>query len=404
MPELKPIKLVMVTAENNNKYYLMTPQGTQFVAEWGRVGVTKSVKTYAISKWDATYKEKIKKGYTDVSDLVTENVTVTTHKKISDPKIDALMSTLLGFSKKSVADNYTVSSDAVTPLQVSDAQGRLDELTTLAGKFDQKYDVERANNLLLNLYTTIPRRMANVKHHLLDLIEDKPLDRFRRIIDTEQKTLDVMSGQVKMRGVAGTPNIPDQTILDVLGISVELGDSADEMMVRHLMAGDAHEFKAVYRVTHKETRDKYQKWTDETKTKRFGLFWHGSRNENWVGILQSGLLIRPSNAVLTGAMFGHGIYFADKYRKSANYTSLAGSYWARGAANKAFLAVMDVHVGNQLEIMRHSHDCYNFNKAVMTQRGYDSVFAKGGADLINNEYITYDSAQSTIKYLVEVGK
>jgi poly [ADP-ribose] polymerase len=405
MPELKPIKLVMVTAENNNKYYSMTPQGTQFVAEWGRVGVTKSVKTYGISKWDSTYKEKIKKGYTDVSDLVTENVTVTTHKKISEPKIDLLMSTLLGFSKKSVADNYTVSSDAVTTLQVADAQGRLDELTNLAGKFDQKYDVQKANNLLLNLYTTIPRRMANVKHHLLDLVEDKPLDRFRRIIDTEQKTLDVMSGQVKMRGVTGSPNIPDQTILDVLGISVGLGDALDEQLVKKLMGPEAREFRAVYKVIHNDSKKKFDGYVEAAQNKQSELFWHGSRNENWIGILQSSLIIRPSNTVLNGSMWGDGIYAANKYRKSANYTSLAGSYWIKGNQKTAFLGLFDFHVGNQLHLYRHDHTAYDLSTAELKRRGnYDSVYAHGGYDLVNDEFIIYNSDQTTIRYLVEVGK
>jgi poly [ADP-ribose] polymerase len=34
---------------------------------------------------------------------------------------------------------------------------------------------------------------------------------------------------------------------------------------------------------------------------------------------------------------------------------------------------------------------------------YDSVFAHGGYDLRNNEFIIYSEPQCTIKYLVEVG-
>ena len=32
---------------------------------------------------------------------------------------------------------------------------------------------------------------------------------------------------------------------------------------------------------------------------------------------------------------------------------------------------------------------------------YDSLFAQGGADLINNEYIVYKEEQCTIRYIVE---
>jgi hypothetical protein len=44
------------------------------------------------------------------------------------------------------------------------------------------------------------------------------------------------------------------------------------------------------------------------------LYWHGSRNENWFNIMQTGLLIRPSGAVHTGSMFGDGIYLLIRLR------------------------------------------------------------------------------------------
>ena len=38
----------------------------------------------------------------------------------------------------------------------------------------------------------------------------------------------------------------------------------------------------------------------------------------------------------------------------------------------------------------------------MDKEGYDSVFAKGGADLRNNEFIVYDGKQCTIAYIIEM--
>jgi poly [ADP-ribose] polymerase len=137
--------------------------------------------------------------------------------------------------------------------------------------------------------------------------------------------------------------------------------------------------------------------------KKKRLYFHGSRNENWFNILQTGLLIRPSGAVHTGSMFGDGIYFADKAQKSIGYTSLNGSYWARGGDNKAFLALFDVHLGKQKEILHHDSSCYSLSDKVLKKDGYDSVFAKGGADLRNNEFIVYNSAQCTVSHLIEIG-
>jgi acyl-CoA thioesterase YciA len=71
--------------------------------------------------------------------------------------------------------------------------------------------------------------------------------------------------------------------------------------------------------------------------------------------------------------------------------------------NKAFLALFDVHLGKQKEILHHTSSCYSLSKKVLEKEGYDSVFAKGGADLRNNEYIVYNPAQCTVSHLIEIG-
>lgn len=398
----------MVTAENNNKYYNMTPSGTTFSVEFGRVGYGAQHATYPISKWESQYKSKIKKGYKDITDLVKENVSKSEYKPIEDKKVSSLLDSLLKYAKTSVRQNYTISSDAVTAAQIQEAQWYVDALTNLVAN-QAVNNIGGFNKTLLSLYTVIPRRMAHVQDHLLPEKGSHHykniLERARAIIENEQKTLDVMAGQVQLQQVGVAPeNAPEQTILDVLGIEVVAGTIEDEALARRMMGTDAREFKAVFKVVHPKSRNLYQDNLSRAINQKQDLFWHGSRNENWVSILQTGLKIRPSNAVITGAMFGHGIYFADKYRKSAGYSSLRGAHWTGGSSNKAYLALMDVHVGKQLEISKWSSECYKYTTSYLQQKGqYDSVFAKGGYDLRNNEYIVYSDAQSTIKYLVEVG-
>jgi poly [ADP-ribose] polymerase len=98
-------------------------------------------------------------------------------------------------------------------------------------------------------------------------------------------------------------------------------------------------------------------------------------------------------------MFGDGIYFANKARKSIGYTDLQGSYWAGGSSNKAFLALYQVNVGDMWQIV---HGDSSLNLRRVKAAGHDTVFAKGGADLRNDEHIIYESERSTIKYLVEI--
>jgi len=117
-----------------------------------------------------------------------------------------------------------------------------------------------------------------------------------------------------------------------------------------------------------------------------------------------GLVLRPANAIITGKMFGYGLYFADKFRKSLNYSSLWGSYWSGGQSNKAYLALYDVHLGHSLKIKKHQGWCSQLTAEKLKVKGgkYNSVFAQGGADLINNEYIVYHQSQCTVRYLVEI--
>jgi len=58
-----PIELIMVTGDNNNKFYRMVDlDDGNFKVEYGRVGVTSINESYPISRWYSKYREKIKKG------------------------------------------------------------------------------------------------------------------------------------------------------------------------------------------------------------------------------------------------------------------------------------------------------------------------------------------------------
>jgi len=136
---------------------------------------------------------------------------------------------------------------------------------------------------------------------------------------------------------------------------------------------------------------------------RLARYWHGSRTENWLGILDAGLLVRPPQATSTGDMFGIGIYFADKFQKSLNYTSHHRSYYTGGNDNKGYLAVFDVNIGKQYKVSSHSYSCYDLSSRKLKQLGdYDSTWGQRGSSLLNNEYVVYSPSQCTVAYLVEV--
>ena len=194
-----------------------------------------------------------------------------------------------------------------------------------------------------------------------------------------------------------------RNILDILGLQATVASSQDINKIKELMGPNAHQLKKAYKIINTSTQDVYNRYMTDVEDDKIELFWHGSRNENWLNIISTGLLIRPSGAVYSGSMFGDGIYFADKAQKSIGYSSLRGSHWTRGTANKGFLALFSVHVGKQKHIKRWQREHSSLSYDKVRSEGCDSVFAHGGADLRNNEYIVYKSRQCTISYLIEIG-
>ncbi len=392
-------KLIMVTRENNNKFYDMVEEGGQITVKYGRVDVTSTTKIYPAHKWDSLLKSKLKKGYKDMTSLRVVSTQTVDFQAIGDDVINQIVTELQALANKSVQANYTVSSEAVTQKQIDEAQKLLDQLAKLASLTEKKLAKSKFNDFLLDLYQIIPRRMQKVQHHLWDA--NKEAD---RMVASEQATLDVMKGQVRVNTVKQTNKADDKkTILEAMGLEIVPATATDIKTIKKELGEISDKFRRAFKVINKRTQKKFDTFVEKSKDKSRRLFWHGSRNENWWSILDGGLILRPTNAVITGKMFGYGLYFADKARKSYGYTSCRGSYWARGASNKGFMALYDVHLGKTLTEKHHRSWMYSLTDKDLRGRGdYDSLSAMGGADLRNNEFIVYNENQCTVKYLVEI--
>ena len=422
---LRYAKLVHVSVDNgmtdnSNKVYIMEELSDGTIkCEYGRVGRSLTTEIKPSSKWDSVLKQKLSKtkGYTDVTEFLAEPVIDATSgstataktEEIKNSVVKRLIDQLMSFANKAIQRNYKVTQEAVSEQQVNAAQEIID---TISAKLVLSVDKKDINDLLLKLYTIIPRRMDNVRDYLINDVNDaSSLERAQKFIGQEQSTLDTMAGQVQLikqqKAAAEAPEeeqVNQVTILDQMGLRVDVEEDTETLaLVTKLMGPNAHQVKQVFKVVNTKTQKVFDTHFEQTKVKKKRLYWHGSRNENWFNILQTGLLIRPSGAVHTGSMFGDGIYFADKAQKSIGYSSLRGSYWTKGGDDKAYLALFDVHLGNQKEILNHTSSCYSLSDKVLKKDNYDSVFAKGGADLRNNEYIVYNAAQCTVSHLIEIG-
>lgn len=177
----------------------------------------------------------------------------------------------------------------------------------------------------------------------------------------------------------------------------------------------------IYEVQRNTERDEYMKKFSSTPNKQ--LLWHGTRLTNYVSILQKGLLLRPDvipGTYVTGKMFGYGIYAANSFSKSFNYTG------ADRTNPTACLFLAEVALG---KTSNRIHSDYHISKQSLKMEGADSTWGQGqktpggyktlpdgvivptgkltssgvpGATLLYDEFIVYDHNQLNLRYIVNV--
>lgn len=276
----KVAKLWMCTENNNNKYYFMfeQPDGT-FNVEYGRVDVTAQHTSYPMSQWDKKHHEKTAKGYIDRTDLYKIEDDSDTKSAIDESFISnnsfvkRLIEDLKRWATNTVSANYKVSSKNVTQKMVDEAQGIID---AIARVYASSYKHTDINELLLKLFTVIPRKMRNVKDYLVQ--ESDSNDRVRKIIDEEQSLLDTMAGQVsiqepKKEVITEAEEGETKGLLDSMGIEVEYLTDANEInMIKKLMGDSAYMFSQAFKVKNHMADKRYNSISVENEQ----LLWHGS--------------------------------------------------------------------------------------------------------------------------------
>jgi len=129
---------------------------------------------------------------------------------------------------------------------------------------------------------------------------------------------------------------------------------------------------------------------------------HGTRAVNVQPIMSSNLrLPRQLKGVhITGAAFGHGIYFATDYRKSYGYTGHGRAYYGGGGnirGRAAFMFLNDVIMGDAYM----ARSTGSWGKAPDRK---DSVAAYPDfmRSLQNDEHIIFNAHHQRIRYLIEM--
>ena len=394
---------------NNNKYYDMYDTGDgNFFVFFGRVGADPQIEQYPISRWDSKYREKLsdRKGYKDISNLRIDSTSTQQFIDITDASVAKFIADLQRYASNLVSKTYLVSAGAVTLAQIEEAQAILDNLMLFISDSYYKNSiadryVREVNEILTKLFTVIPRKMKHVKDHLISVKDETIL---KEIISNEQDNLDTMESQVKTHQLQQQNVNTSISILDAMGLKISVVGNDIQTALKSKLGENSRQFRKAFNVINTKTQRRFDDYVAACKNKRIEELYHGSRNSNWWSILGGGLMIKPTNAVHTGSMFGNANYFASLAKKSIGYTSLSGSYWARGGDSVAYLAVYSAHLGNAYVVHQQEHEHYSFNYEKLRKRGeYDSMHAKAGRSLYNDEFMIYKVEQSTVRYIIEIG-
>ena len=257
------------------------------------------------------------------------------------------------------------------------------------------------------MFTDVPRAMSKVELFLAKKESD-----FDKILQRETDMLDNLKGIVnynKSQKQADTDK--DKTVLEAHGLTArQVTYKEEDQIMAHLgrdynNAPVEDRFVRAFAVENLETRAAYEKYKQQNNITAKGvrLFYHGSKVENFYSILKQGLLLHP-NASVTGKMFGQGIYFAPECRKALNYMDVAGAHWNNGSRDTGYCAIFAVALG---KCYKPDHILHSSFTGKDLPAGTNSVFASKKdprLGLQNDEYIVYDEAACTVKYIMEMSK
>lgn len=313
---------------------------------------------------------------------------IRTISQFPESVVAELMEYLQKEANQILEKSYTISWTDVNEHMLKDAQSLINQIGG---------SVEGCNQILLKLFVVIPRKMQDVQEMLAHTHKEIP-----EIIQREQDLLDVLRFKCKQNVQKGKTATPSETILDALGITIrECTYGENQQILKHLGKESQKYFKRAFRVQNIQTERRFYEWMSENgyTKKDIHCYFHGSKNQNYLGLLSEGPLLNP-DAPITGKMFGYGIYLAPRAKKSINYTDISGSVWAKGKKHRAYLAVYKTAYNNAKDIYTWTSSMTGYRASNIFPN--DAVFAHKGSSLINDEVIIYREEQLTIQYLIEL--
>lgn len=395
---LTPCFLTSVKPEKNAyKYYKLTPEKDTVLAEYGRMGTNKGelfgARTYRYPKsmfW-VKYFEKLSKGYVDRSTLYLSEEPQMEKENVAPANVSpASISAKLFEKLRSLAKVAVREAKVAVPITAA----ILKESKRILNQMYAASTVEQFNDLVLELISILQRPVrtgdgSGVKRLLAESETD-----FARIIQRESDLIQAMEGSYSGNAVTTVEDGFTKHKVEVYLAT----EKQKQQVMSHLSDTLKGKVKNVYRVIPTEQQQRFDAYLKKNNIKKVKQLWHGSRNQNWLSIILNSLKLNP-DAIITGKMFGNGIYFAPSSMKSWNYTSYRGTSWARGNADVAFMGLYAVAYGKPYDVNTWSAST-NYKK-MTTDNDCNCLHAHAGSALMNDEIIFYHEDAMVLNYIVE---
>ena len=403
---------------NNNKYWeAKLYDDGNWSAEWGRVGcINPDSGTWNESKktMDSVVRSKLKKGYTeqktigeavvsskpaapvrngDLHAIAKSQIVMAT----SIPVLDRLIKRFVDANVHKITSSTQITYNSTTglfttPLGIVTPEGLTearDLLAKMAPLVRSRQFTPATDKILCDYLRIIPQNLGMRRFTTQTVIpDDNAVQKQNDLIDSLESSYQAMTTAPAAKATGAKPQ--EQVFKVDLDV---LTDTAERARLNKFFEGSK---KSMHGYDNVRVREFFKvKIHDmanafETNTVPIKEVFHGTSQANCLSILKSGLKVSPpSTAAIAGKMFSNGIYGAINSTKSLGYTF--GRWGQGGVGDSGWLYVCDFAMG---KIQTVYHAC-------SPSHGYDSIWAKAGQSLSNDELIVYRNSQANIKYLLE---
>ncbi|GAB4590116.1 WGR domain-containing protein [Nocardia sp. IFM 10818] len=403
-------KAMLVKTEagaNSNKFYEVTlnDDGT-VLTRWGRVGVTKGQQktlTGGHAAFEAAIRAKQRRGYKRVQDgssadapLSAGSLRDIASRELAgnDPVTGELVRTLADLNRHHI---QTTSGGLITATRGGGMETALGPVTATAIA-DARAELQaaaRGNLRAVDQYLMlVPQKMPRQAGWQAQFTDPGFIADQVEFLNQLDAAITVGAGDARVQFRHTLRHLDDN------GAKVDALRGYYQRGINHAHPAARLRLHRAWELADTTGADDWNTRAETLGNVRW--FWHGSRTFNVLSILHKGLYVPPrtgSTAVITGRMFGDGIYVSDQSTKALNYSY---GTWSGARDERCFLFDAQVALGKELRTTPADRNHDVVARFCDPRNGFNSLSVRAGTcGVINNETIVPDAAQVRLRYLLE---